>query len=87
MIAIRKNNYYENECLRLEAPNAHQIAYKALNRIKDEEKPEPWSISMLRPEKNDQEIAEANSLVCTWRIQDGMNERTFAEQLKERARK
>ena len=35
----------------------------------------------------DQDISEANSRVCAWSIPDGMNERPFAEQLQERARK
>ena len=49
-----------------------------------------WSLivqRLLKKYATDQDIAEANSRVCAWRIPDGMNERTFTEQLQERARK
>ena len=42
---------------------------------------------LLKKYANDKDIAKANSRVCAWRIPVGMNERTFAEQLQERARK
>ena len=49
--------YYEKECLRLELPGAHTIAYRALNRIKDAEKPQQWSINSLRPKLSDHQLA------------------------------
>ena len=62
MILERKKKYYEAECNKLQMPNAHQIAYRALNNIKEEEKPKIWSINSLRPKATDFEIVNELAL-------------------------
>ena len=62
MINERKRKYYEKECLKLQNPGAHQLAYRALNNIKEESKPKNWSINSMRPGVSDFDLATELSL-------------------------
>ena len=59
MIRRRKKRFYDKECMKLSAPGAHNIAYKALKRITNTESTTNWDVRQLRPELGEEELAEA----------------------------
>ena len=58
MIADGKKKFYDAETDKLSAAGSSKIPFKILKDITEAERPAPWSVSHMRPNKTDTEIAE-----------------------------